>query len=433
MKKRFFIILSALVIFSVLVGACAQATPSAEPTQAEVTAPTQETSASSGAEPTQETATGASGKPIVLGLPAIQTGADTYIHGELIIKASQFAADEINARGGVLGRPLEFLVMDDAGDPKQGVNVAHAFCGNPDVVAVLGHTYSGVTIPALPVYNECRLPIIVHGTNPKITELGFDNVVQNTPNDLITGQAAADHAKNELGIKSVAIIHNKSMWGAAVATVFKTRCEEIGITVTSYQGVDPEDVDFTPVLTKVKGENPDAVYFAGYTEQGLMRKQMVQLGMTQKWLAAEATSSEYIDITGETGIGTISATAAPPLDFRQEMIDFANRFQAAYGKLPESWSSYYYDMVYAIADAITKANSDKREDIIQFLKKIDVPSIIYPDGLQFDSSGRVVHPVTFIYELGSDLKYKTIYVWQGVPPYQTMSEEEYKNLIESLK
>ncbi len=184
---------------------------------------------------------------------------------------------------------------------------------------------------------------------------------------------------------------------------------------------------------KVKNENPDAVYFAGYTEQGLMRKQMVQLGMTQKWLAAEATSSEYIDITGEAGIGTISATAAPPLDFRQEMIDFAKRFEAKYNKLPESWSSYYYDMVYAIADAITKANSDKREDIVQTLKKIDVPSVIYPQGLQFDSHGRVVHPVTFIYELGSDLKYKTIFVWQGTPPYQTMSEEEYQKIIESLK
>ena len=427
MYKRVLFVLSILILASFLVGACASPSPTASPSAGEEGAATQEVMA------TQEMQPEASGKPIVLGLPAIQTGSDTYIHGELIVAATQFAADEINAKGGVLGRPLQLLVMDDAGDPKQGVNVAHSFCGNPDVVAVLGHAYSGVTIPALPVYNECRLPVIVHGTNPKITELGFDNVVQNTPNDLITGQAAADHAKDELGIKSVAIIHNKSMWGAGVASVFKMRCEELGITVTSFQGVDPEDVDFTPVLTKVKSENPDAVYFAGYTEQGLMRKQMVQLGMTQKWLAAEATSSEYIDITGEAGIGTISATAAPPLDFRQEMIDFAKRFEAKYNKLPESWSSYYYDMVYAIADAITKANSDKREDIVQALKKIDVPSVIYPQGLQFDSHGRVVHPVTFIYELGSDLKYKTIFVWQGTPPYQTMSEEEYQKIIEMLK
>lgn len=414
MKKKLVLFVSAIFVLSFMLSACAPAaapeTPVEEPTEEEVAA-----------------------EPIVFGLPAIQTGSDTYIHGELMILAVQFAMDEINAKGGVLGRPLEVFVQDDAGDPKQGVNVANAFCDREDVVAVLGHSYSGVTFATLPVYQACGMPVVVHGTNPKITELGYENVVQNTPNDFITGQAAADHAKSELGITKVAIIHNKSLWGAGVAQVFEARCKEIGIEVTSYQGIDPEDVDFTPVLTKVAGENPDAIYFAGYTEQGLMRKQMVGLGLTQKWLAAEATSSEYVEITAQDGVGTISATAAPPLDFRQEMIDFDAAFFAKYQKHPESWSSYYYDMVYAVVDAIQKANSTERADIVAQLKNIDIPSIIYPSGLQFDEKGRVKHPVTFIYELTPELAYKTIYVWEGEPPYSAMSAEEYEAIIQSLQ
>jgi branched-chain amino acid transport system substrate-binding protein len=277
------------------------------------------------------------------------------------------------------------------------------------------------------------MPVMVHGTNPKITELGYDNVVQNTPNDLITGQAAADYAMDTLKVKSVAIMHNKSMWGQGVAAVFQKRLLDNGIKVTSFQGVDPADVDFTPLLTKLKDEKPDLIYFAGYTEEGLMRKQMVQLGIDAKWMAAEATSSEYIDVTKDMGVGTISATAAPPLDYRPEMVAFDQRFFAKFNKHPESWSSYYYDMVYGMADAITKANSAKREDIVKQLHNIDVPSIIYPEGLQFDASGRVVHPVTFIYELGSDLKYKMVFLWKGTPPYATMTADEYKALIESLK
>jgi len=372
-------------------------------------------------------------KPIKIGLPVIQTGSDTYIHGELVTYAATLAVEEINAKGGVLGRKLELVVMDDAGDAKQGVAAAHKFCDDPEVVAVLGHCYSGVTIPALPVYNQASMPVMVHGTNPRITELGYQaNTVQNTPNDLITGQAAADHAKEKLGIKSVAIIHNKSMWGQGVAGVFKGRCEEIGLKVTSYQGVDPEDVDFTPVLTKIKGENPDAVYFAGYTEQGLMRKQMVSLGMKNLWLAAEATSSEYIDITGQGGVGTISATAAPPMDFRDEMKTFAAAFEKRFGKKPESWCPYYYDMVYGIADAMKKAGKIDRAAISAALKKVNIPSIIYPGGLQFDDHGRVVKPVTFIYELKPDLKYQLVYLWEGKPPYQTMTADNYKALIDSL-
>jgi branched-chain amino acid transport system substrate-binding protein len=427
MYKKSGFVFSLIIIMSMVLSACTPAAGTAQPA-----APAQPTAAQ--AQPTTAPAGGAAtGDPITIGVPAVQTGSDTYIHGELVVDAVNFAMDEINAKGGVLGRPLKALISDDAGDPKQGVNVANAFCSNSDVVAVLGHAYSGVTIPALPVYNQCNMPVIVHGTNPKITELGYANVVQNTPNDLITGQAAADYAKDALKVTSVAIMHNKSMWGAGVATVFQKRLLDNGIKVTSFQGVDPSDVDFTPVLTKLKNENPDLIYFAGYTEEGLMRKQMVQLGIQAKWMAAEATSSEYIDVTKDMGVGTISATAAPPLDYRDEMKAFDQRFFAKYNKHPESWSSYYYDMVYAIADAITKANSAKREDIVKQLHNIDVPSVVYPEGLQFDASGRVQHPVTFIYELGSDLKYTMIYLWKGAPPYETMSASDYKALIDSLK
>jgi len=425
MFKKLGLIVSMIILLSFVLGACAPAAAPAEEAPAEE-APAEEAAVE---KPAEEAPAG----PIVLGLPAIQTGSDTYIHGELIIAAVEFAMEEINAKGGVLGRQLEVFVQDDAGDPKQGVNAANAFCDREDIVAVLGHSYSGVTFAALPVYEACGMPVVVHGTNPKITELGYENVVQNTPNDFITGQAAADHAKDELGITKVAVIHNKSLWGAGVAQVFEARCKEIGIEVTSYQGIDPEDVDFTPVLTKVAQENPDAVYFAGYTEQGLMRKQMVGLGMTQKWLAAEATSSEYIEITANDGVGTISATAAPPLDFRQEMIDFDARFFAKYQKHPESWSSYYYDMVYVVADAINRAGSAERADIVKQLKNVDIPSIIYPAGLQFDASGRVKNPVTFIYELTPELVFKTIYVWEGEAPYSAMSAEDYGKIIASLQ
>ena len=430
MKQKSVLFISMIILLSFVLGACAPAAaPAAEAPAAEE--PAAEEPAAE--EPAEEAPAAPTGDPIVLGLPAIQTGSDTYIHGELIIAAVQFAMDEINAKGGVLGRPLEVKVLDDQGDPKSGVIAANAFCDDEDVVAVLGHSYSGVTFAALPVYQACGMPVVVHGTNPKITELGYENVVQNTPNDFITGQAAADHAKDELGITKVAVIHNKSLWGAGVAQVFDARCKEIGIEVTSYQGIDPEDVDFTPVLTKVANENPDAIYFAGYTEQGLMRKQMVQLGIDAKWLAAEATSSEYIEITAQDGVGTISATAAPPLDFRQEMIDFDARFFAEYGKHPESWSSYYYDMVYVIEDAIKRAEGATREDIISELKNVDIPSIIYPSGLQFDAKGRVKAPVTFIYELTPELTFKTIYVWEQEPPYSSMSEEDYGKIIESLQ
>ena len=154
--------------------------------------------------------------------------------------------------------------------------------------------------------------------------------------------------------------------------------------------------------------------------------------MDQYYIAAEATSSEYVDAVKERGIGTLAPTAAPPLDFRPETRKFTEAFKKRWGKEPEEWSPVYYDVVYALAAAIEHAGTTDREAIIKALHEIEVPSIIHPGGLAWDSHGEVMHPVAFVWELQPDLAMKVVYVWQGTPPYQEMSEEEYHALIEEL-
>jgi len=372
-------------------------------------------------------------EPIKVGLPVILTGADTYVFGEMVRDAAILAVEEINAAGGVLGRPLELVVLDDAGDPAQAVAVAHKLCEDPSIAAVIGHTFSGTTIPTLPVYNECRLAQLELGSNPRITVMGYDHVFRITcANDLIAGYAGADYVVDTLGINSVAVIHNKTMWGEAVATVFMKRCEELGVEITSFQGVDQNAMDFTPTLTKVNAENPEAVYFAGYSESALVRNQMADLGMDQYYIAAEATSSEYVDAVKERGIGTLAPTAAPPLDFRPETRKFTAAFIARWGREPEEWSPVYYDIVYALAAAIEHAGTTDREAIIKALHEIEVPSIVHSGGLAWDETGEPVHPVAFVWELKPSLKMEVEYVWEGTPPYQTMSYDEYKALVVSL-
>jgi len=204
------------------------------------------------------------------------------------------------------------------------------------------------------------------------------------------------------------------------------------VKVTSFQGVDANSVDFTPTLTKVNAEKPDAVYFAGYSESAMVRNQMVGLGMKQIWIAAEATSSEYVDAVKQNGIGTFAPTAAPPLDFRPETRKFTAAFKARWGKEPEELSPVYYDIVYAVAAAIKHAGTTDRAAIIKALHEIEVPSIIQAGGLSWDATGEPNHPVAFVWELQPDLQMRVVYTWEGTPPYQTMSYEEYKALVVSL-
>jgi branched-chain amino acid transport system substrate-binding protein len=372
-------------------------------------------------------------KPIKVGLPVILTGSDTYVFGEMVRDAATMAVEEINAAGGVLGRPLELVVLDDAGDASQAVAVAHKLCEDQEIVAVIGHTFSGTTIPTIPIYSACNLAELELGSNPRTTLQGYSNVFRITcANDLITGYAGADYVVDVKKIKSVAVIHNKSMWGQAVATVFQKRCEELGVKVTSFQGVDADAVDFSPTLTKVNAEKPEAVYFAGYAESAKVCNQMRDLGMKQLYIAAEATSSEFVDAVKENGIGALAPTAAPPIDFRPETRKFTAAFKARFGKDPEEWSPVYYDVVYALAAAIKQAGTTDRAAIIKALHEIEVPSIIQPQGLGWDQYGEQRHPVAFIWELMPDLQMKVVYTWQGTAPYQTMSYEDYKALVVSL-
>lgn len=427
MKGKLLKVVLFVLVLSVLVSACA---PAAAPTPQVVE---KEKEVTKIVEKVVTATPPPAPKPIKIGLPVILTGADTYVFGEMVRDAAILAVEEINAAGGVLGRPLELVVMDDAGDPAQAVAVAHKLCEDPEIVAVIGHTFSGTTIPTLPIYNECRLAQLELGSNPRITVMGYDHVFRITcANDLITGYAGADYVVEKLGIKSVAVIHNKTMWGEAVATVFAKRCEELGVKVTSFQGVDKDAVDFTPTLTKVKAENPEAVYFAGYSESALVCNQMTDLGMKQYYIAAEATSSEYVDAVKEKGIGTLAPTAAPPLDFRPETRKFTAAFKERWGRDPEEWSPVYYDIVHALAAAIKHAGSTDREAIIKALHEIEVPSIVHPGGLAWDATGEPRYPVAFVWELKPDLQMKVVYVWEGTPPYQTMSYQEYKALVESL-
>ena len=356
------------------------------------------------------------GEPIVIGTAQPMTGPETYLY-TVECHCQKMAAAEINAKGGVLGRPLEVRCMDDAGDPKQGVVVAQSFCDDPEIVAVYGHGYSGVTIPALPIYNECRMPVVSHGSNPRITAGGFDNVFQNLIDDSLNGKAAADFLFDEKGVKSVAIVHNKTMWGEGVAVEFQKACEELGIEITSFQGVDADSPDYSAVLTKIKGENPDAIYTGMYVESARLRKQMLALGMGDVvYMGAELTNTEYMNSVGEDGVGAYTVTSAPSVHMSEQTEAFAERALKSFGLLPEPWAFYGYEGIYIIADAIERAGTTEREAIMAALRDTDLQGVGMEYHFTFDEQGRVEEPRTFVYECTAPATFEPVWTWIGAYP-----------------
>jgi len=406
MKGKFW---SGVIVVLALMVAVASCAPAAAPTPVPTKA----------AEPTKPTAPKpAEGEPIKVGFAAPLTGAETYLYTNEC-KVLQMAAKEINAEGGVLGRPIEVVCMDDAGDPKQAVVVAQGFVDDSGIVAVYGHGYSGCTLPALPLYQEARLPVVGHPSNPRLTTGEFDVFFQNGLNDSVNGFLPAQIMQEDLGVKKVAVIHNKTMWGEGIAEVFRDTANEIGLEITSYQGVEGTTMDYSPVLTKIKAEQPDALYVGAYgVEPARVRKQMLELGMDDiLFFGAELISTEYQQAVGDAGIGTYTIVNVPTPDYSPEVIALNERTMEDFGQQVEAWAYHAYEGLYIIADAIERAGVAERAAIRDALVDTDLPGLVEPWNFAFDEYGRMKEACTFLYQfVGPPLEMEIQDMWCGSYP-----------------
>src|SRR5574341_2360213 len=210
------------------------------------------------------------------------SGAQAH-YGKDNENGARMAIEELNAQGLTIGGKkvkFELVAEDDGADPKQGTSAAQKLC-DAKVAGVVGHLNSGTTIPASKIYNDCGIPqISPSATNPKYTQQGFKTAFRLLANDNALGAGLALHAANNLKLKKVAVIDDRTAYGQGVAEVFKNTAKARGIQIVDDQYTTDKATDFMAILTAIKSKNPDAVFFGGMDPQGgPMLRQMEQLGM----------------------------------------------------------------------------------------------------------------------------------------------------------
>ncbi len=170
----------------------------------------------------------------------------------------KLAFDEWNAKGGVLGAgSSRSSPEDDACDPKQAGTVAQKIADDPKNVVLIGHFCSGTTLAGAPIINKVNLPMLTLSSNPTITQQGWKNLFRPIANDDVQGKAGVAYVMRKLGAKKFALLNDKQAFGQGVTEVAKATIEKGGGTITSNGGVEPKDVDYSAVLTKIiKTETP---------------------------------------------------------------------------------------------------------------------------------------------------------------------------------
>ncbi len=255
------------------------------------------------------------------------------------------------------GFSFELLIEDTQGSGEGGASVANLYVSDPDVVAIAGHTFSGSTAAAIPIYNEARLPMLSpSATRADLTE-GPQNVFNRIPfTDDLQGQFAAEYLYNVLGVTKLAVMHDGDAYGKGVAEKVQEVFMGLGGEVVAVEAVTPGETDYSAVLTDIGAADPEAIYYGGYyPECAVIAQGMPVAGMEGVILFSDDGSygEAFIELAGEYSEGVYAATGAP-LESAAKA-EFDAQYESVYGDPPGAISTFTwhgYDVVDALIQAI---------------------------------------------------------------------------------
>lgn len=339
--------------------------------------------------------------PIKIGHSSPLSGnqAETGIDQE---RGAQLAVEEINQAGGILGRKVELVALDDKADPREANNVAQRLAADPAMVAVVGHLNSGCSIPASSIYHDNGLAMITPvSTSDKLTQQGFDNVFRVCLRNSDQGPAAARFVIQKLGKKRFFVLDDKTAYGSGLAGEFERAAKEMGATLLGRDSITEGDTDFRGILTKLRNLEIDFIYFGGmYPEGSLILKQAKELGVAAPFLSGDGMfSPKLIEIAGPAAEGSI-VTHIAPLEAKDEKTKaFFTRFRERFGGDVKVYAPLSYDCVMIVAAALRRAGTVSREAVIRELR---APDFSY-DGVlgttRFDKNGDTFNREPYFYRV----------------------------------
>jgi branched-chain amino acid transport system substrate-binding protein len=298
--------------------------------------------------------------PIKVGQYGAFSGKEAAF-GTAARKGAMLAFDEINAAGGVLGRPLELLTEDNQSKAGESATIAKKFVSRDKVVAVLGGNPSTNSLEAAPILQNAKIPMIaISSTNPRVTEMG-NYIFRVCFIDPFQGAVLAKFARETLHAKRAAIITSvNNPYSVGISKVFREKFTAGGGEVVIEQRHSEGDKDFRAQLTAIKAAGVDCIFHSSnYTEGALICIQARQLGFTGPLFGGDAWEApQLIEIGGKAVEGVYYSTHASPESTAPEMQNFIKKFRARWdGETPDSIAALGYDAARLLFDAIKRAGT----------------------------------------------------------------------------
>lgn len=296
-------------------------------------------------------------------------------YGQAVDNAVKMAIEEINAKGGVLGKKIVYKSVDEKGDPTEAVNAYYSLV-EEGIVALIGDVTSKPSKSVAQKAAEDNMPMITpSGSEESITKVG-NNVFRTCFIDPYQGKLMADYAFKKLNAKSAAILFDTGdPYSTGIADAFEAAAKNLGMTVTNKEGYASGSTDFKTQLTKIQGSNPDVLLLpVYYNDVALIAVQAKQLGITAKLLGGDGWAGvqnqldeKNIDVLA----GSYFCNQYDPTSSDPDMQNFLKKYKEKYKTDPIMFAVLGYDTAYILTSAIERAGSTDPDKIIAELKKTD--------------------------------------------------------------
>ncbi len=292
-----------------------------------------------------------------IGLVTPLTG-DVATFGESTRNAAVLWAEEVNAKGGLLGGKVVLAIEDDRNIPAETANAVQKLISQNKVVAVVGSVASKCTLAGAPIAQSAKVPMISPtSTNEAVTKVG-DYIFRACFIDPFQGTVMAKFAFTKLNAKNAAMLYDiGNDYTKGLAENFKKSFEALGGKIVASETYGVGESDFSAQLTKIRSAKPDVLFLPDYYNSvGLQAKQARQLGITATFLGGDGwDSSELVPIGGSAIEGGMFSNHYAPGSADPVAKNFYDNYVKKFGAPPDALAALAYDACLIVGEAITKA------------------------------------------------------------------------------
>lgn len=303
-------------------------------------------------------------KEILIGLITPLSG-DVKTYGESVRNSFLIAVEEANAKGGVAGMKIRYVIQDDKNDATEAANVANLLVNQHRVKAIVGAVTSKATIPVSDIIQAAKIPTLTPtATNPKVTVADGkrkDFMFRSCFIDPFQGMVMAKFSRETLKKERAAVLFDASNdYSKGTAEVFRDGFRKLGGASVAFEAYGKDDVDFSALLTKVKASGADVMFLPDYYNKvGLIAKQAQEKGLKVQLVGPDGWDSpDLVKIAGSAIEGGYFSNHYSPDDRRPEVVAWVKKYREKHGQVPDALGTLAYDGTNLLLEAIRKAGSD---------------------------------------------------------------------------